>query len=189
MPQFDFFIWFSLSLSTIATFQILYYFLLYYILAPFAEIQKTLIKLHLLKQLNSNFIQLAPLNYLIKLYFFPFLIQKSLESSFLSFVSYKKRPIIFNGLKKKTKNSVKIKKSIHISTNSIIWNLLKKINLNNPKRSKKNLKKINFKIYKLKNLKLKKVKKKSLYKLRKVKKVLPILKSQVERPNKKAKKK
>ncbi len=49
MPQFDFFIWFSLSLSTIFTFQILYYFLLYFILAPFANFQKTLIKLHILQ--------------------------------------------------------------------------------------------------------------------------------------------
>lgn len=50
MPQFDFFIWFSLSLGTIIIFQFLYYFILYYILAPFADLQKTLIKLYLLKQ-------------------------------------------------------------------------------------------------------------------------------------------
>lgn len=58
MPQFDFFIWFSLSLWTIFSFQILYYFLLYYILAPFSNLQKTLVKLHLLpkstiKNLNT----------------------------------------------------------------------------------------------------------------------------------------
>lgn len=54
MPQFDFFIWFSLSLWTICVFQILYYFLLYYILAPYSNIQKTLIKLHLLPNFSSN---------------------------------------------------------------------------------------------------------------------------------------
>lgn len=48
MPQFDFFIWFSLSLWTIFSFQILYYFLVYFIIAPFSNLQKTLIKLHLL---------------------------------------------------------------------------------------------------------------------------------------------
>jgi hypothetical protein len=46
MPQFDFFIWFSLSFWTIFTFQILYYFLLYFIISPFSNIQKTLIKLY-----------------------------------------------------------------------------------------------------------------------------------------------
>lgn len=60
MPQFDFFIWFSLSLSTIFTFQFLYYFLLYFILAPFSNIQKTLIKLYksqffFFNKINSNF--------------------------------------------------------------------------------------------------------------------------------------
>lgn len=50
MPQFDIFIWFSLSFWTIFTFQILYYVLLYFIIAPFANVQKTLIKLHLLQQ-------------------------------------------------------------------------------------------------------------------------------------------
>ncbi len=67
MPQFDFFIWFSLSLWTIVSFQILYYFLLYYIIAPFANIQKTLIKLHLL-QSNSfeNKINLNIINFIFK---------------------------------------------------------------------------------------------------------------------------
>ncbi len=67
MPQFDFFIWFSLSLWTIISFQILYYFLLYYIIAPFANIQKTLIKLHLL-QSNSfeNKINLNIINSIFK---------------------------------------------------------------------------------------------------------------------------
>lgn len=70
MPQFDFFIWFSLSLWTIISFQILYYFLLYYILAPFANIQKTLIKLHLLQH-NSfeNKINLNIVNFVFKKFF------------------------------------------------------------------------------------------------------------------------
>jgi hypothetical protein len=54
MPQFDFFIWFSLSLWTIFIFQILYYFSLYFIISPFSNIQKTLIKLHLLQIFFSN---------------------------------------------------------------------------------------------------------------------------------------
>ncbi len=70
MPQFDFFIWFSLSLWTIISFQTLYYFLLYYILAPFANIQKTLIKLHLLQH-NSfeNKINLNIVNFVFKKFF------------------------------------------------------------------------------------------------------------------------
>ena len=54
MPQFDFFIWFALSFYTIFIFQFLYYFLLYFIIAPFANIQKTLIKLHVLQILSFN---------------------------------------------------------------------------------------------------------------------------------------
>ncbi len=70
MPQFDFFIWFSLSLWTIISFQILYYFLLYYILAPFANIQKTLIKLHLLQHNPfENKINLNIVNFVFKKFF------------------------------------------------------------------------------------------------------------------------
>ncbi len=54
MPQFDFFIWFSLSLWTILIFQKLYYFLLYYIIAPFSNIQKFLIKLYLTSNFEST---------------------------------------------------------------------------------------------------------------------------------------
>lgn len=69
MPQFDFFIWFSLSLSTICIFQILYYFLLYFIIVPFANIQKTLIKLHLLQSFffkNHSVVNLNILNSIFK---------------------------------------------------------------------------------------------------------------------------
>lgn len=69
MPQFDIFIWFSLSCWTILSFQILYYTLLYFVLAPFASIQKTLIKLHILKSTavapgnSSSIIECFTLNY------------------------------------------------------------------------------------------------------------------------------
>jgi len=67
MPQFDFFIWFSLFLWTIIFFQILYYFLLYFIIAPFANIQKTLIKLHLLQNFFfKNKINLNIINFIFK---------------------------------------------------------------------------------------------------------------------------
>jgi hypothetical protein len=69
MPQFDFFIWFSLSSGTIITFQILYYILLYYILAPFSNLQKTLIKLYHLKQLQKGLVQTSIFEYFIKIYF------------------------------------------------------------------------------------------------------------------------
>lgn len=66
MPQFDFFIWFSLSLWTIFSFQILYYFLLYFIIARFSNFQKTLIKLHLLSKKFLNKKNLKVLDYLFK---------------------------------------------------------------------------------------------------------------------------
>lgn len=66
MPQFDFFIWFSLSLWTIFSFQILYYFLLYFIIARFSNIQKTLIKLHLISKKNFKITNLNVLNYICK---------------------------------------------------------------------------------------------------------------------------
>lgn len=53
MPQFDLFIWISLSFWTIFIFQFLYYILLYYILVPFSNLQKTLVKLYLLKNTLS----------------------------------------------------------------------------------------------------------------------------------------
>jgi hypothetical protein len=68
MPQFDFFIWFSLSLGAILTFQFLYYFILYYILAPFADLQKTLIKLYTLKQSQQNLSNLSLFEQLTKIY-------------------------------------------------------------------------------------------------------------------------
>lgn len=66
MPQFDFFIWFSLSFWTIFSFQFLYYFLLYFIIARFSNIQKTLIKLHLLSKNFSNKKNLNILNSVLK---------------------------------------------------------------------------------------------------------------------------
>lgn len=54
MPQFDLFIWVSLSFWTIFIFQALYFVLIYYILAPFSNIQKTLIKLYLLNSNSTN---------------------------------------------------------------------------------------------------------------------------------------
>lgn len=65
MPQFDFFIWFSLSFWTIFSFQILYYFLLYFIIARFSNIQKTLIKLHIL---SKTFFSKKDLNILTSIF-------------------------------------------------------------------------------------------------------------------------
>lgn len=67
MPQFDLFIWISLSFWTIFIFQILYYVLLYYILVPFSNLQKTLIKLYLLKNTsnikkNTNYLNFLEYN-------------------------------------------------------------------------------------------------------------------------------
>ena len=69
MPQFDFFIWISLSFWTILTFQFLYYILLYYILAPFANLQKTLIKLYNLKFLKQEQKNVPLFHQLAKMYF------------------------------------------------------------------------------------------------------------------------
>jgi len=52
MPQFDLFIWVGLSFWTILFFQITYYILLFYIIVPFSNLQKTLIKLYIYKQKN-----------------------------------------------------------------------------------------------------------------------------------------
>lgn len=52
MPQFDLFIWVALSFWTIFFFQITYYILLFYIIVPFSNLQKTLIKLYIYKQKN-----------------------------------------------------------------------------------------------------------------------------------------
>ena len=63
MPQFDLFIWISLSFWTIFIFQFLYYILLYYILVPFSNLQKTLVKLYLLKN-TLNLKKNSTTNYL-----------------------------------------------------------------------------------------------------------------------------
>jgi hypothetical protein len=90
MPQFDFFIWFSLSLGTVLTFQLLYYFLLYYILAPFANLQKTLVKLYALKQSQES-LQTSLFEQLVKLYFQKVKIKKdSTEVSAIKILSKKK---------------------------------------------------------------------------------------------------
>lgn len=54
MPQFDLFIWFSLSFWTIFFFELVYFFIIYYIAAPFSNLQKTLIKLYILKNKNKK---------------------------------------------------------------------------------------------------------------------------------------
>jgi hypothetical protein len=91
MPQFDFFIWFSLSLGTVLTFQLLYYFLLYYILAPFANLQKTLVKLYALKQSQQESLQISLFEQLVKLYFQKVKIKKdSSEVSITKVLSEKK---------------------------------------------------------------------------------------------------
>ena len=69
MPQFDLLIWISLSFWTILIFQMLYYILTYFILAPFSNFQKTIIKLYLLKNIkqtkNFNF---SLVEYFLKIY-------------------------------------------------------------------------------------------------------------------------
>jgi hypothetical protein len=79
MPQFDFFIWFSLSLGTVLTFQLLYYFILYYILAPFSNLQKTLIKLYTLKQTQKASLQTSLFEQLTKIYFQKIKLKKDLQ--------------------------------------------------------------------------------------------------------------
>jgi hypothetical protein len=64
MPQFDLFIWVSLSFWTIFFFQVIYYILLYFIIFPFSNLQKTLIKLYLFFN-NSKAVKLKnSLNFL-----------------------------------------------------------------------------------------------------------------------------
>lgn len=55
MPQFDFFFWFSVGFTTILVFQFFYYFLIYFILAPFSSIQKTLVKIYSIKNTTQEF--------------------------------------------------------------------------------------------------------------------------------------
>jgi len=70
MPQFDLFIWLSLSYWTTSLFHIFYVLLTYYILPPFSNLQKTLIKLYNLK--NSNKANILPFfsffEYFVKFY-------------------------------------------------------------------------------------------------------------------------
>lgn len=57
MPQFDFYTWSALSFWTIFCFQILYFFLLYFVICSVSELQKTLKKLNfLLTKKKSNII-------------------------------------------------------------------------------------------------------------------------------------
>lgn len=127
MPQFDFFIWFSLSLGTIITFQFLYYFTLYYILAPFADLQKTLIKLYALKQLRETYGKSSPFEYLSATYF-----QKAKKKYSLTDIPLLKKNniLILNTLKIKlkkkikfvtfSKNKIKLKNSLKPAILSII---------------------------------------------------------------------
>lgn len=70
MPQFDFFIWITISFTTILIFQLIYFIILYFILAPFADFQKTLIKLNLIvikKNLPKK--KFSLLEFIVKTYF------------------------------------------------------------------------------------------------------------------------
>lgn len=70
MPQFDLLIWISLSFWTILVFQMLYYILTYFILAPFSNFQKTIIKLYLLKNIKQIKIsKLSLVEYFLNIYF------------------------------------------------------------------------------------------------------------------------
>jgi hypothetical protein len=70
MPQFDLFIWFSLSFWTIFFFELTYLLVIYYIAAPFSNLQKTLIKLYILKSsTNLISIKISILKVLINIYF------------------------------------------------------------------------------------------------------------------------
>jgi hypothetical protein len=123
MPQFDFFIWFSLSLGTIITFQLLYYFILYYILAPFADLQKTLIKLYSLKQTQQSLSNFSLFEELVVIYFQKNKLKRKIKPVLLETQSLKKDSapklyIIKNNSKKKiiinrqknTKNIILTKK-------------------------------------------------------------------------------
>lgn len=101
MPQFDFFIWFSLSLSTVLTFQFLYYFILYYILAPFSNLQKTLIKLYTLKQSQKESLQTSLFEQLTKIYFQKIKLKKDLQENLVD-KTIKDKKVENSGLKAKT---------------------------------------------------------------------------------------
>lgn len=68
MPQFDLFIWVSLSFWTIFIFQSLYYALTFFILSNFSNFQKTLIKLNVLKSNKEKSIHSALLEFFVKIY-------------------------------------------------------------------------------------------------------------------------
>ena len=84
MPQFDLFIWFSLSFGTIVTFQLLYYFLLYYIIAPFSNLQKTLIKLYNLKKSQKQLAQTSLFEHFTKIYFQKIKLKKENQENILN---------------------------------------------------------------------------------------------------------
>lgn len=103
MPQFDIFIWFSLSLTTILVFQALYYCSLYFILAPFSDLQKTLIKLYALKQAQKDLQPSALHEQISKIYFQEIKLQSTLNTissdilpvkkkTFLKLITLKKKP-------------------------------------------------------------------------------------------------
>ncbi len=111
MPQFDFFIWFSLSLGTILTFQLLYYFLLYYIIAPFSNLQKTLIKLYNLKQSQKELLQTSLFEHLTKLYFQRIKLKKDIQDTLQASTDIKEKKSSKSEVKAKT-NFIKKKISI-----------------------------------------------------------------------------
>lgn len=164
MPQFDFFIWFSLSLGTILTFQTLYYIFLYYIIAPFSNFQKTLIKLYNLKRLRKLQIQLDSFfDYNTTLY-----IKKNyLKENCLEEVSSIKT------LEKKIENKRSIKKNFVIfkfkNKKIVATKFLKKKDLFFSKLLKKLGKNLKFKKFYIIIIKKKNLKKKLRLKLKKKK--------------------
>lgn len=119
MPQFDFFVWFSLSLWTVTSFHLFYFCLLYYVIAPFANLQKTLIKLYF--SYKNRKLDTSIFNNFHNLYFQK-IKKENREPSILLTVSSK---ITTNKLKK---NNIKIaiKKNFNFFKKKIINTNLRK---------------------------------------------------------------
>lgn len=180
MPQFDFFIWFSIALSTVATFQVLYYINLYYVLAPFATFQKTLIKLYTLKYIQQNIIKQPLFEYLVLFYFQKIKFKNAVEKKVISsgllnknlkikkkanlFIQKKKNKVLL--LKKKTKILILKKKYILFTKfetkikSSFFANLMFSKRIIKKKKLKKKKTKRKAKKKLLKKIKKKKLKKK-----------------------------
>lgn len=120
MPQFDFFVWFSLSLWTVVSFHIFYFCLLYYVIAPFANLQKTLIKLYY--SYNNRKLDTSIFNNFHNLYFQK-IKKENREPSLLLTVSSK---ITTNKIKKSNIKAI-VKKNFNFLKKKIINNNLRKI--------------------------------------------------------------